>query len=84
MKFNDMKKRVKTFNVKIETFDSIAVSCNNTPKYSEVFYAANRNILMKELRQTLRKRNICKPDLSKITLVVDFKQNKSLMKLLKS
>jgi hypothetical protein len=61
-----MKKRVKTFNAKIETFDSIAVSCNNTPKYSTSFYAENRNILMKELRQNLRKRNICKPDLSKI------------------
>ena len=65
MKFNDMKKRVKTFNVKIEMFDSI-VSYNNTPKYSTSFYAENRNILMKELRQNLRKRDICKPDLSKI------------------
>lgn len=65
MKFNDMKKRVKTFNVKIEMFDSI-VSYNNAPIYSTSFYAENRNILMKELRQVLRKRDICKPDLSKI------------------
>ena len=65
MKFNDMKKRVKTFNIRIEMFDSI-VTCNDTPKYSTSFYAENRNILMKELRQTLRKRDICNPDLSKI------------------
>lgn len=65
MKFNCMKKRVKTFNIRIEMFDSIA-TCNDTPKYSTSFYAENRNILMKELRQTLRKRDICNPDLSKI------------------
>lgn len=66
MKFNDMKKRVKNFNVRIEMFNGIAISYDKAPTYSTSFYAANRNILMKELRQTLRKRNICKPDLSKI------------------
>lgn len=66
MKFNDMKKRVKNFDVKIEMFDGIAILCDKAPIYSTSFYAENRNILMKELRQTLRKRDICKPDLSKI------------------
>ena len=66
MKFNDMKKRVKNFNVRIEMFDGITISCNKAPTYSTSFYAENRNILMKELRQTLRNRDICKPDLSKI------------------
>lgn len=66
MKFSNMKKRVKNFNVRIEMFDGIAISCDKAPIYSTSFYAENRNILMKELRQTLRKRNICKPDLSKI------------------
>lgn len=66
MKFSNMKKRVKNFNVRIEMFDGIAISCDKAPIYSTSFYAENRNILMKKLRQTLRKRNICKPDLSKI------------------
>ena len=66
MKFSNMKKRVKNFDVRIEMFDGITISCDNAPIYSTSFYAENRNILMKELRQTLRKRDICKPDLSKI------------------
>ena len=66
MKFNDMKKRVKNFDVKIEMFDGIAISYDKAPIYATSFYAENRNILMKELRQNFRKRDICKPDLSKI------------------